>query len=181
MLTVWVTMALPLAGLTTDTGTLGVSVPNVLSTGRRLPLTTTVVPTARVRLVMSRLKWSFPVSLLVTYIMDPLVKSPSDVPVVRVPAVPELLMKWTALLLDAPVMVMARTWRLFGANRPSVVNVPLPLVLRFNISVNVARVLVSRRGQIALLGLARRAKLAIPVIRNGPFVLLLVTLDTLMT
>lgn len=69
------------------------SAPNVLSTGRRLSLTTIVVPTARVRLVINRLKSSFPVSFLVTYIMDPLVKSPSEVPVVRVPAVPELLMK----------------------------------------------------------------------------------------
>lgn len=76
---------------------------------------------------------------------------------------------------------MARTWRLFGANRPRDVTVPLPLVLSFNINVNVANVLVSKRGHIALLGLARRANLVIPVIRLGPFVLLFVTLDTLMT
>lgn len=109
VLIVCVTIALEGLGLTMARGTLGVSVVNVLSTGPRLPLTTMVVPTARVRLVMSRLKWSFPVSFLVTYIMSPGVKSSSDVCVVRVPAVPELLTKCTELLLFAVVAVIART------------------------------------------------------------------------
>lgn len=54
-------------------------------------------------------------------------------------------------------------------------------MLSFSINVNVANVLVIRRGHSELLGLVRRAKLATVVSSIDLFIVLLVMLSSLMT